>query len=199
MKLASSDARNKAVDAISSGRPSRPNGTAAANWARAWSAPSLVGACWSKIGVSIGPGLIALTRMRRSFNSAVQVRTKERTADGAVGGEAGDALVLGDRCDHDDRPAVIQKRQGLLDCEGEAARVDRKDLVEAFLGRLGEQLRIDDARPGEQDVDLALLAGDLGVEPVEIGEVGHVTLHAATLRPISDTALSSSVWRRPVM
>ncbi len=35
MKLASSDARNKAVDAISSGRPSRPNGTAAANWARA--------------------------------------------------------------------------------------------------------------------------------------------------------------------
>jgi len=40
----------------------------------------LVGACWSKIGVSIGPGLIALTRMRRSFNSAVQVRTKERTA-----------------------------------------------------------------------------------------------------------------------
>src|ERR1700752_994736 len=80
MKLASSDARNKAVDAISSGRPSPPNGTAAANWARAWSAPSLVGACWSKIGVSIGPGLIALTRMRRSFNSAVQVRTKERTA-----------------------------------------------------------------------------------------------------------------------
>src|SRR3989442_11872552 len=80
MKLASSDARNKAVDAISSGRPSRPNGTASANWARAWSAPSLVGACWSKIGVSIGPGLIALTRMRRSFNSAVQVRTEERTA-----------------------------------------------------------------------------------------------------------------------
>jgi hypothetical protein len=31
MKLASSEARNKAVDAISSGRPSRPNGTAAAN------------------------------------------------------------------------------------------------------------------------------------------------------------------------
>src|SRR5207245_11252731 len=80
LKLAPSDARNKAVDAISSGRRSRPNGTAAANWARAWSAPSFVGACWSKIGVSIGPGLIALTRMRRSFNSAVQVRTKERTA-----------------------------------------------------------------------------------------------------------------------
>ena len=78
MKLASSDARNEAVDAISSGRPSRPNGTAAANWERAWSAPSFVGACCSKIGVSIGPGLIAFTRMRRSFNSTVHVRTSER-------------------------------------------------------------------------------------------------------------------------
>jgi hypothetical protein len=43
-------------------------------------APLWSGACCSKIGVSIGPGLIALTRMRRSFNSAVDVRTKERTA-----------------------------------------------------------------------------------------------------------------------
>ena len=64
-------------------------------------------------------------------------------------------------------------------------RVDRKDLVEAFLCRLGERLRIDDARPGEQDVDLAPLAGDLGVEPVESGVVygisgalwGEVTLN----------------------
>src|SRR5438552_18540917 len=68
-------------------------------------------------------------------------------------------------------------RQGLLDREGQAVRVDRKDLVEAFLCRLGERLRIDDARPGEQDVDLAPLAGDLGVEPVESGEVGHVSLY----------------------
>jgi hypothetical protein len=119
--------------------------------------------------------------MRRSFNSAVHVRTKERTAAlvGAVGGEAGDALALGDRGDHDDRPAVIQKRQGLLHCEGQAPRVDRKDLVKAFLRRLGEQLRIDGARPGEEDIDLALLAGDLAVEPVEIGEVGHVSPHCS--------------------
>ena len=39
-----------------------------------------VPALHSKMGVSIGPGLIALTRMRWSFSSAVQVRTKERTA-----------------------------------------------------------------------------------------------------------------------
>src|SRR5258707_953155 len=37
---------------------------------------------------------------------------------GAVSGEAGDALVCGDRGDHDDRPAVIQKRQRLLHREG---------------------------------------------------------------------------------
>jgi len=33
--------------------------------------------------------------------------------------------------------------------------------------------------PGEEDIDLALFTGDLGVEPVEIGEVGHVTLHCS--------------------
>src|SRR5437660_7494848 len=31
-------------------------------------------------GVSIGPGLTAFTRMRRSFRSVVQVRANERTA-----------------------------------------------------------------------------------------------------------------------
>jgi hypothetical protein len=33
-----------------------------------------------KPGVSIEPGLIAFTRMRRCFKSVVQVRAKERTA-----------------------------------------------------------------------------------------------------------------------
>jgi NAD/NADP transhydrogenase beta subunit len=58
----------------------RLRGVAAANFARMASAPSLVAACESMIGVSIAPGLIALTRMPRSLSSAVQVRTKERTA-----------------------------------------------------------------------------------------------------------------------
>jgi hypothetical protein len=38
------------------------------------------GGCRAKIGVSTGPGLTTLARMPRSFNSEVQVRTKERTA-----------------------------------------------------------------------------------------------------------------------
>src|SRR6202007_448656 len=39
-------------------------------------------------------------------------------------------------------------------------------------------VRINAAGPREEDVDLALLAGDSRVEPIEIGEFGHVTLHA---------------------
>src|SRR5207247_10151001 len=53
----------------------------------------------------------------------------------------------------------------------------RAALVEASLGHLGCGRSIDDAHPGEQDVILALLAGELVVEPVEIGEVGHVSLY----------------------
>ena len=37
--------------------------------------------------------------------------------------------------------------------------------------------------PGEEDIDLALLAGNLGVEPVEIGKVGYVTLHCGDAAP----------------
>ncbi len=51
---------------------------------------------------------------------------------GAVSGEAGDALVRGDLGDHDDRPAVIQKRQRFLHREDQAPRVDRKEPVVAF-------------------------------------------------------------------
>src|SRR6266404_3042417 len=178
MKLASSDARNKAVDAISSGRPSRPRD------GRGELGAGLVGAFLGR-RLLVENRRVDRTWADRIDADAAVLQLGRPGADegadcrlgGAVGGEAGDALVLGARCDHEDRPAVVQKRQGLLDREGQAARVDRKDLVVAFLRRLGERVRIDDARPGEQDVDLALLPGDLGVEPVEIGEVGHVTLH----------------------
>ena len=52
---------------------------AALKLARIASAPSFVAACASMMGVSIAPGLIALTRMPRSLSSAVHVRTNERT------------------------------------------------------------------------------------------------------------------------
>ena len=56
-------------------------------------------------------------------------------------------------------------------------RVDRKLPVEAFLRHLGQRLRIDDARRGEEDIDLTLFAGDFAVQLVQIGEIGHVTVH----------------------
>jgi hypothetical protein len=60
-KLASSDARNTAALPISSGRPILPRGTIEARWSFMPWRPSSLSASPSRIGVSIGPGLIALT------------------------------------------------------------------------------------------------------------------------------------------
>src|ERR1700722_5264377 len=73
-KLESSDARNSAALAISSASPIRPIGIVDTILAM------VSGDCRATIGVSTGPGLTTLERMRRSFNSEVHVRTKERTA-----------------------------------------------------------------------------------------------------------------------
>jgi hypothetical protein len=42
---------------------------------------------------------------------------------------------------------------------------------------LGKRLSFDDAGRSEDDVNLALLASDPGIEPVEIGEVRYISLH----------------------
>src|SRR6516164_5498617 len=75
-------------------------------------------------------------------------------------------------------PPSFEKRQGLLDRKGQAPRVDRKDVVEAFFRRLGKWLRINDARPGKENINLTLLASDLGVEPIEFLELADVPLYA---------------------
>ena len=64
-----------------SGVPSLPSGTALAIIFLALLArPPTRRAVRSSPGVSVDPGLTALTRMRRAFRSVVQVRAKERTA-----------------------------------------------------------------------------------------------------------------------
>src|SRR6202046_1542321 len=73
-KLESSDARNNATFATSSGSPMRPIGTV--DTIRAITS----GDCRLASGVLIGPGLTTFERIRRSFRSVVQVRTKERIA-----------------------------------------------------------------------------------------------------------------------
>ncbi len=64
---------------MSSESPILPNGTAFAK--PSFIALSASPCCkLSRIGVSMWPGLIAFTRIRRSRSSLVQVRAKDRTA-----------------------------------------------------------------------------------------------------------------------
>src|SRR5437879_13668702 len=80
MKLLSSDARNTTAFAIASGVPRLPSGTVLAIvLARCWPASEEPRSSFSP-GVSVAPGLTALTRMWRSFKSDVHVRANERTA-----------------------------------------------------------------------------------------------------------------------
>src|SRR6266851_2456605 len=73
-KLESSEARNNAALATSSGSPMRPIGIV--DTIRAIASAG----CPSIAGVSVGPGLITFERIWRSLRSEVQVRTKERRA-----------------------------------------------------------------------------------------------------------------------
>src|SRR5579863_9214845 len=68
-KLESSEARNNAAAAISSGRPIFPRGIADSNIRFASSVRT-----WSCIGVAIGPGCSTFTRIFLPFNSLSQPR-----------------------------------------------------------------------------------------------------------------------------
>ena len=78
MQLASSEARNTAALATSSGAPSLPSGVAAAMNFRRSSPTCDEAKRLVRPGVLMDPGLIAFTRIRRCFKSVVQVRAKER-------------------------------------------------------------------------------------------------------------------------
>src|SRR5580693_4726533 len=74
-KFESSEARNSATAAISSGRPIFPRGIRDSNIRFASSVRT-----WSCIGVAIGPGLSTFTRIFLPFSSLSQVRANERNA-----------------------------------------------------------------------------------------------------------------------
>src|SRR6202020_1948332 len=74
-KLESSEARNSATVAISSGRPIVSRGITDSNIRFASSVRT-----WSCIGVAIGPGLSTFTRIFLPFSSLSQVRANERNA-----------------------------------------------------------------------------------------------------------------------
>src|SRR5690348_15822451 len=74
-KLESSEARNSAAAAISSGRPIFPRGISDSNIRFPSSSRT-----WSCIGVAMGPGLSTFTRIFLLFSSLSQVRANERNA-----------------------------------------------------------------------------------------------------------------------
>src|SRR6266704_313398 len=80
IKLLSSEARNSTALATSSGAPMRPIGVSSNICTLNCSASSFVCPTLFPSGVSIMPGLMALTRILRPFKSSVQVRAKDRTA-----------------------------------------------------------------------------------------------------------------------
>ena len=138
------------------------------------------------MGVSMGPGLTALTRILRSFNSDVQVRAKERTA--AFVAEytpkaAVPVVFATDELRMIAPPSTISG-QRLLHGEQQALHIDVEKLVEMRLGDSVERGEFGYSGIGEQDVDPAEFLFDLGVEPVEIGEFRHVALNPQS--PMAD-------------
>ena len=118
---------------------------------------------------------------------------------GAVDAEGRDAGRCGSRASQDNRAAIFEKRQRLLDCEESALHVDVKNSVEMLFGNLPKRGELAAARIGEQNVDRACFVLHHRKEPVEIGEVRDIALDAAGIVPDLGDRGSSSFWRRPVM
>jgi len=152
-------------------------------------------------GVSMGPGLTAFTRMRRSFSSVVP-RPGER-ADAAFVALytllAGNPLLPTiDALRMIDAPSGIS---GSAFCTVNSSpfTVDVEDRVVELFADLAEGRILRDARIREQDVEPPLFTLDLAEEAVEVGMVRNVAPDTVTLFPISLTADASSGSRRPVM
>ena len=77
---ASCEAKKATVEATSSGRPNRFIGTLSTTPFANSSMASFGSPVLSKIGVTIGPGATAFTRMPRSTSSAAAVLARERNA-----------------------------------------------------------------------------------------------------------------------
>lgn len=130
MQLLSSDARNTTALAISSGVPSRPSGMLVEIVFLA----SDPGTISLKAGVSVGPGLTALTRMRRSLRSAVHVRANERTAALlALRPLSQRILACRNRRSEDGGRAIWQQWKRLLHREKDAFHIDVEYGLERFL------------------------------------------------------------------
>ena len=113
-----------------------------------WAAAFLSGNTLSRIGVSMGPGVTALTRISRGSNSAASVRAKDRSAALAApyASLTGHSLYVGDRGREDDSASPVDQRRELLHREKWSLGVQVEHLV---VDGLGDALqRRSDAEPG---------------------------------------------------
>ena len=131
-------------------------------------------------GVSVAPGLTALTRILRSRNSLAHVRANERTAAliAAYTPMPSAAASRGGRRVQDDRAAVVEQRQRLLHREDDALEVDTELVVQLFFGDVTDASDLEDRGVGEHHVDASAAVSDGGVEPIDVLRLAHVTLHA---------------------
>ena len=81
------------------------------------------------------------------------------------------------RAGQNDRPALPEERERLLDREQSASHVDREDLVEMVFRYLAQRSELANASIGEQNIDRSSFILYDYEEPVEIRKVRDVALN----------------------
>src|SRR5699024_5412374 len=107
----------------------------------------------------------------------------QRGLAGRVDAPVGPPLDRGNRSGHEDRAAVVEHRQRLLNGEQGAAGIQAEDRIEVVLRDFAEPAGL--AGPGtcEQHVDRALLPLDGLEEVVQVLEVGRVAAYSRDVAP----------------
>src|ERR1700688_766672 len=177
-KLESSEARNTAALATSSGSPMRPIGMVATSLA-------MMSGGWRSIrGVLIGPGAqdIRANATVLQLHGPGSHQIANRRFGSAVGTEGSCAFDTRDGADENDRPSVVHQWQGLLHREQRALHVEIEKLVEMRLCEACQWGGFADGGIGDQDIDLPLPLHRL-VESIEVLQFGSVSLNACDAAP----------------
>src|SRR5258708_1053648 len=75
---------------------------------------------------------------------------------------------------HDDRSAIVEQRQRLLNRKQRSARIQAEGRIKVLLGNLAQWQGLAPASAREQDVDLALFPLHYVEQTVEVVEIGCV-------------------------
>ena len=163
--------------AISSLVPMRPMGTPLTRPALSCFSSSAFFTRLLTPGVSIGPGLTALTRMWRSLRSAVHERAKERTA----------ALValytLNAGIPFIETIEALRMMEAPSFISGKAFCTVKRSPLTLLLKVLSkcssvmDEEQLSAAGVGKENVDAAFLLLDRLVETIEIGQIGDIAAH----------------------